>query len=312
MLFLSARGGFIDHGKVARGIPTTIAVRFYRARRSVTPSMPELPEVETTRRGIAATLEGAVLTGAIVRHAAFRWPVPADLDQLVAGRRLVQIGRRAKYLLLDLGAGNLILHLGMSGSLRVLAPGVPVEKHDHIDLLLDTPAGPRVLRFRDPRRFGCLLWQPGEAFLHPLLADLGPEPLTTDFTPDYLARRLKDRSVAIKLALMDNHVVVGVGNIYANEALFRAGARPDRPAGSLRKAELAALVASVKQTLAEAIEAGGSSLRDFLHADGKPGYFQQQYNVYGRDGESCHQCGGLISLSRLGQRATFWCGRCQK
>jgi formamidopyrimidine-DNA glycosylase len=274
--------------------------------------MPELPEVETTRRGIATELAGATLRGAIVRNGAFRWPVPPGLNDLVAGRPLIAIARRAKYLLLDIGSGNLILHLGMSGSLRVLMPATPPENHDHIDLLLDCAQGPRILRFRDPRRFGCLLWQPGEAAAHPLLSRLGPEPLTDAFDADYLAKTLSGRQAAIKQALMDNHVVVGVGNIYANEALFRARLRPDRPAGSLGKAACARLTAVVKETLNEAIAAGGSTLRDFLHADGKPGYFQQQYAVYGRAGKACHHCGGLICVSKLGQRATFWCAHCQK
>lgn len=274
--------------------------------------MPELPEVETTRRGIAQAVDTATFTGAIVRNGSLRWPVPPDLDDLVRGRRIQAIVRRAKYLVFDLGSGGLILHLGMSGSLRVVAPDRPAEKHDHIDLLTDGPAGPQALRYRDPRRFGCLLWQPGDAALHPLLASLGPEPLGDGFDAAYLHGALAGRQVAIKLALMDNHVVVGVGNIYANEALFRAGIRPDRPANALSRRDCARLVEVVRQTLADAIAAGGSTLRDFLHADGQPGYFQQQYAVYGRADEPCHACGSLVRQMRQGQRSTFWCPHCQR
>ncbi|QDQ26435.1 bifunctional DNA-formamidopyrimidine glycosylase/DNA-(apurinic or apyrimidinic site) lyase [Chitinimonas arctica] len=272
--------------------------------------MPELPEVETTRRGIEAAIGGVELSGAVVRDGRLRWPVPPALNELVAGRRIAGIRRRAKYLLFDLEYGHLILHLGMSGSLRVLAADVPPAKHDHIDLLIDLPE-PRVLRYRDPRRFGAVLWQPGEAFAHPLLANLGPEPLEADFSAKYLKAALEGKQVAIKLALMDNHIVVGVGNIYANEALFRAGIRPDRPAGKLSLADCERLVRVVVETLTEAIAAGGSTLRDFVDSEGRPGYFQQGYFVYGREEQPCLRCGSPVRHARLGQRATFWCVDCQ-
>ncbi|HEY9101341.1 bifunctional DNA-formamidopyrimidine glycosylase/DNA-(apurinic or apyrimidinic site) lyase [Chitinimonas sp.] len=273
--------------------------------------MPELPEVETTRRGIAAAIEGGRFEGAVVRDARLRWPVPPELDALVAGRPLLRIWRRAKYLLFDLGHGHLILHLGMSGSLRVVDADTPPGKHDHVDLLLAGGERPRALRYRDPRRFGALLWQPGELQGHPLLARLGPEPLEEGFTAAYLKAALGRKRVAIKLALMDNHIVVGVGNIYANEALFRAGIKPTRPAEKLSRADCERLVQTVKETLLEAIAAGGSTLRDFVDSEGKPGYFQQRYFVYGREAEPCLRCGEEIRQTRLGQRATFWCPHCQ-
>lgn len=273
--------------------------------------MPELPEVETTRRGIEAAIEGARFRGAIVRDGRLRWPVPPTLDALVAGRPLLRIWRRAKYLLFDLGHGHLILHLGMSGSLRVVDAATPPGKHDHVDLLLEGDEPARALRYRDPRRFGALLWQPGELQGHALLAQLGPEPLEGEFTPAYMKAKLAKKSVAIKLALMDNHIVVGVGNIYANEALFRAGIKPTRPADKLSRADCERLVLTIKETLTEAIAAGGSTLRDFVDSEGKPGYFQQRYFVYGREAEPCLRCGEQIRQTRLGQRATFWCPHCQ-
>lgn len=273
--------------------------------------MPELPEVETTRRGIEAALCGQTLSGAVLRNARLRWPVPPELSDIVAGRQVLRVWRRAKYLLFDLGAGHLIVHLGMSGSLRVVAADLPPAKHDHIDLLFAGPDGPRALRYRDPRRFGALLWQPGELFCHPLLQSLGPEPLEDTFTPAYLQQALVGKRVAIKLAMMDNHIVVGVGNIYANEALFRAGIAPSRAAGDLRPAEYARLHAAIRSTLAEAIEAGGSTLRDFVDSEGKPGYFQQRYFVYDRAEQPCFKCGSPIRQMRQGQRSTWWCPNCQ-
>ncbi|WP_374350394.1 bifunctional DNA-formamidopyrimidine glycosylase/DNA-(apurinic or apyrimidinic site) lyase [Chitinimonas sp.] len=273
--------------------------------------MPELPEVETTRKGIAPIVGGAVLREVVVRNAQFRWPVPANLAELVCGRRIESVSRRAKYLLLNADAGSVIIHLGMSGSLRFVEPATPAEKHDHIDLLFEAGQQHKVLRFRDPRRFGCLLWQPAPVEAHPLLADLGPEPLSDAFSAESLQQALSGRSAAIKLAIMDSRVVVGVGNIYASEALFRARILPGRPAGSLGRDECARLCEAIRQTLRDAIVAGGSTLRDFHQADGAPGYFQQQYNVYGRDQAPCHQCGSLIACTRHGQRSTFWCPYCQ-
>ncbi len=273
--------------------------------------MPELPEVETTRRGVEGGVTGRVLLGAVVRNGQLRWPVPPKLSEIVAGQTVHAVSRRAKYLLFDLGTGHLILHLGMSGSLRLVAADVPPEKHDHIDLLIQGEQTPRVLRYRDPRRFGALLWQVGDVFAHPLLAPLGPEPLGDEFNATYLLDRLKGRAAAIKLLLMDNHIVVGVGNIYASESLFRAAVNPMRAGCDLSRTDCARLVEVVRETLSEAIVAGGSSLRDFVDTAGRPGYFQQQYFVYGRTDQPCHRCGSLIRQCKQGQRTTFWCPYCQ-
>jgi len=273
--------------------------------------MPELPEVETTRRGVENSVTGQRLAGAVVRNGRLRWPVPSDLDALLKGQVVQRVWRRAKYLIFETQTGSLIVHLGMSGSLRVVSADFPVEKHDHVDLLIESGAALRALRFRDPRRFGAMLWQPAGAGTHPLLAHLGPEPLEDDFTGAYLHAELKKRSTAIKLLLMDNRIVVGVGNIYANEALFRAGIHPAMPGDKLRRAVCDRLVVIVKETLAEAIAAGGSTLRDFVDAAGKPGYFQQNYFVYDRSDQPCFKCGTPIRTTRQGQRSTFWCPHCQ-
>lgn len=270
--------------------------------------MPELPEVETTLRGIAPHLQGAQVKDVVVRHAQLRWPIPAALPFLLRGRVVLDLQRRAKYLLLAFEHGTLILHLGMSGSLRILPHGTPPEKHDHFDLVLNNG---KLMRLRDPRRFGAVLWHAGTIAEHPLLATLGPEPLGDAFDANYLYRATRSRSVAIKLALMDNHLVVGVGNIYANEALFRAGIRPQRSAKRLSHARCAVLVQTVQEVLRAAIEKGGSSLRDFIHSDGSSGYFQQQYFVYGRAGEPCRRCATPIRRIVQGQRASFYCPRCQ-
>lgn len=270
--------------------------------------MPELPEVETTRRGVAPYLEGATLRGAVVRQGRLRWPVPPELDALVAGQRVTRVWRRAKYLLIECAHGALIVHLGMSGSLRLVGDDTPPERHDHVDLLLD---GGRRLRLRDPRRFGALLWQPGPAEAHPLLAALGPEPLSDAFDGEALYAATRRRGSAIKLVIMDNHVVVGVGNIYANEALFLAGIHPARAANALTRDDCLRLAAAIRDVLARAIVAGGSTLRDFVDSAGKPGYFQQSYKVYGRAGERCDDCGDLIAQLRQGQRSSFYCPHCQ-
>ena len=275
--------------------------------------MPELPEVETTRRGIAPYLIGRRVLGVTLRRADLRWPIPAAISELLPGQRIEAVERRAKYLLLHTQAGSALLHLGMSGVLRVLPPDAPVGKHDHVDITLERSAtqADRILRFTDPRRFGCLLWQaPGE--IHPLLANLGPEPLTDAFDGDLLWHLSRSRKAAVKLFLMDNAVVVGVGNIYASEALFAAGIDPRRPAGSISRARYARLAAEVKRILAWAIERGGTTLRDFLDPDGAPGYFFRELNVYGRTGEACHVCGTAIRQVTLGQRSTFWCPHCQR
>lgn len=268
--------------------------------------MPELPEVEVTRRGIAAPLQGRTLHRVVVRNAALRWPVPDCLHTL-AGQTLLAVDRRAKYLLLRFAHGTLIMHLGMSGSLRVLERPPEPGKHDHLDLCFDGA----VLRLRDPRRFGAVLWHDGPDDTHPLLAHLGPEPLSTQFNGTYLKAALIARRVAIKQAIMDATVVVGVGNIYASESLFRAGIRPSQPAGRLSAARCTRLVTAIKDTLQEALRAGGSTLRDFAQADGEPGYFQQQYFAYGRAGQPCRICGATVRVLRMAQRSTFWCPDCQ-
>ena len=275
--------------------------------------MPELPEVETTRRGIAPYLVGRRVTGVILRRPDLRWPIPPEIGELLPGQRIDAVERRAKYLLLRTEAGSALLHLGMSGVLRVLPPDAPVGKHDHVDIALERTIAqaPRILRFTDPRRFGCLLWQaPGE--IHELLARLGPEPLTDAFDGDLLWHLSRGRTAAVKLFLMDGAVVVGVGNIYASEALFAAGIDPRRAAGSVSRARYARLAREVKRILAWAIERGGTTLRDFLHPDGAPGYFFGELNVYGRTGEPCHVCSTPIRQVVLGQRSTFWCPHCQR
>ncbi len=270
--------------------------------------MPELPEVEITRRGIAPQIVGHTLTSVVARTPALRYPLPTGLAQLLTGKTLRAIARRGKYLLFDFGDGHVLLHLGMSGSLRIVAASTEVEKHDHVDLVF----GATVLRLRDPRRFGALLWLSGDPQIHPLIASLGVEPLSDAFSAKLLHKRLAGRSVAIKQALMDSHIVVGVGNIYASESLFRAAIDPRTPAGKVSLKRLERMVPAIRATLQAAIDAGGSSLRDFIHSDGSSGYFQQQYAVYGRTGEPCHVCGKPIRLVRQGGRASFYCPRCQR
>ncbi|GAB3346117.1 bifunctional DNA-formamidopyrimidine glycosylase/DNA-(apurinic or apyrimidinic site) lyase [Lysobacter tyrosinilyticus] len=270
--------------------------------------MPELPEVETTRRGLAPHLEGRTVTGVTLRRPDLRWPIPDEIRDLLPGQRIAAVRRRAKYLLLDTAAGSALLHLGMSGSLRVLPPTTPVKAHDHVDLALDSR---RVLRFTDPRRFGSLLWQPpGE--IHELLQDLGPEPLSEEFDGDYLFELSRRRKAPVKTFLMDQRVVVGVGNIYAAEALFEAGISPLRAAGKVSRERYALLAQAVKRILTYAIERGGTTLRDFISPDGEPGYFELELSAYGRGGEPCPRCGRALKQGVIGQRATVWCGHCQK
>jgi formamidopyrimidine-DNA glycosylase len=270
--------------------------------------MPELPEVETTCRGIRPLVAGRALTRMVVRNARLRVPVPDDLPARIAGQVLVAVERRAKYLLLRFGEGSVIVHLGMSGSLRVVEGEATPGAHDHVDFVF----AERVLRLRDPRRFGMVVWQPGEAARHPLLARLGPEPLDEGFDAACLLRATRGLRAPIKHVLMDSRRVVGVGNIYASESLFRARIHPLEAAGRLGPQRCARLVAAVRQTLAAAIEAGGSTLRDFVGGDGRPGYFQQQYFVYGRDGDACRVCGTSVRRIVSAQRATFFCPRCQR
>lgn len=274
--------------------------------------MPELPEVEVTRQGIAPVLLGRKASGARARVPALRYPLPADLDQRLAGRELLAIRRRGKYLLLDFGAGHLLIHLGMSGSLRLVSARQAPEKHDHLDLLFGRGREALVLRLRDPRRFGAVLWLEGVPEVHPLLAVLGMEPLDEAFTPPWLFEATRGIKAAIKTALMDSHRLVGVGNIYASESLFRARIDPRTPAGKVSLARCGRLVPAIKATLSEAIAAGGSSLRDFVNSDGTSGYFQLQTFVYGREGQACRHCGGVIRMIRQGQRATYYCPRCQR
>lgn len=271
--------------------------------------MPELPEVETTRRGLAPHVEGRRITGVVLRRPDLRWPIPDEIRERLPGQRIAAVRRRAKYLLLDTEAGDsALLHLGMSGMLRVLPGDTAVGTHDHVDLALDSG---RVLRFTDPRRFGSLLWQPAGTE-HELLRSLGPEPLSGDFDGDWLFARSRGRSAPVKTFLMDQKIVVGVGNIYAAESLFRAGISPQRAAGKVSRERYAALAGAVRDILAHAITRGGTTLRDFLAPDGAPGYFEQELAVYGRGGEACPACGTRLREASIGQRASVWCPRCQR
>lgn len=270
--------------------------------------MPELPEVETTRRGLAPHLVGRTVIALDVRQPRLRWPIPDALCASLPGQRIDAVDRRAKYLLVHTEVGSAVLHLGMSGSLRVLPATTPIGLHDHVDWRLDSGV---VLRYTDPRRFGSQLWQPhGE--IHPLLAGLGPEPLSDEFDGDHLWLRSRGRSAAVKVLLMDQAIVVGVGNIYAAEALFAAGIHPKRAAGSVSRARYARLAAEVKHVLTYAITRGGTTLRDFISPDGVPGYFEQELFVYGRAGQPCKACSAPIRVITLGQRSTFYCPRCQR
>jgi formamidopyrimidine-DNA glycosylase len=315
--------------------------------------MPELPEVEVICRSLAAHLTGLTVSDVVIRNAGLRWPIPKNLPKLLRGKAILALRRRAKYLLVEFEHGTLILHLGMSGSLRILPANTPPEKHDHFDLLLGNGT---LLRLRDPRRFGAVLWHTGEVHAHPLLAALGPEPLGSEtcqplppcrgeagmgveqhntgvstpsltlplqgggknsanglfkFDARYLYEATRGRTVSIKQCIMNNRIVVGVGNIYANEALFRAGIKPQLAAGKLSLPRCKKLVEEIRATLTEAIGKGGSTLRDFVDTSGQPGYFQQHYWVYGRGGEPCRRCGSLIKQIRQGQRSSFYCGHCQ-
>jgi formamidopyrimidine-DNA glycosylase len=271
--------------------------------------VPELPEVETTRRGIRGAMRKHRVTGLVLREPRLRWPVDPALVRELPGQQVLEVRRRAKYLLIELERGTLIVHLGMSGSLRVLPPATPLLTHDHYDLLLDSG---RCLRFNDPRRFGSLLWVTGDPAEHPLLAGLGPEPLEPGFDADYVAVRARGRKVAIKQFLMDQRVVVGVGNIYASEALFRAGINPRRAAGRVTRPQFERLVQAVQAVLGEAIRQGGTTLRDYVNAEGTPGYFRRKLSVYERAGEPCRLCHAAIRQVVQGQRSTYFCPRCQK
>ena len=271
--------------------------------------MPELPEVETTRRGIASHITRHRITDVIVRQRQLRWPIPANLRKTLTGQTISSVERRGKYLLLRMQAGTLLIHLGMSGSLRILPATVAAEKHDHVDIVFDNH---NALRLRDPRRFGAILWTGRDPLQHKLLKDLGVEPLSEEFTAELLFRVSRNRRLAIKQFIMDSHIVVGVGNIYANEALFLAGIRPTVAAKRISLQRMQKLITAIKQVLKNAIDSGGTTLRDFTSGDGRPGYFRQQLNVYGRAGQPCKQCAMPIKLIRQGQRASYYCCHCQR
>jgi formamidopyrimidine-DNA glycosylase len=271
--------------------------------------MPELPEVETTRRGLSPHIIGQRIDGVVVRDRRLRWPVASGIEEQLIGHIIRATARRGKYLLLDCEVGWLLLHLGMSGSLRLVTHDVPAKKHDHVDILLSNGAA---IRFTDPRRFGAMIWAGSTPETHPLLAGLGLEPLGDDLSGQWLYGATRGAKVAIKLWLMDAKRITGIGNIYANEALFRAGIRPTSPAGGISLKRLERLAVAIQETLLRAIEAGGSTLRDFVDASGNPGYFQQEYFVYGRAGENCHACHHNIKLIRQSGRATFYCSNCQR
>lgn len=268
--------------------------------------MPELPEVETTKRGIAPHIEGKRINDCIIRQRQFRWPIPDDLEKNIIGHRFGKLRRRGKYLIAPIHDGALIIHLGMSGSLRIVDANTAPRKHDHVDWVIDK----RALRFHDPRRFGAVLWS-NEPEQHPLLSSLGPEPLSEAFHADYLFAATRKRKVTIKNLIMDSHIVVGVGNIYASESLFLSGIRPGRAAMRLTRVEAEQLTLNIKQVLEHSIQQGGTTLRDFVREDGQPGYFAQSLNVYGRAGESCSHCGSTIKQKTIGQRSSFYCPECQ-
>lgn len=269
--------------------------------------MPELPEVETTRKGIEPHLVNNTIEEIRVHNGSLRWPVPSTVNAL-KGSVVSSVKRRGKYLLINVPAGTAIVHLGMSGSLRICDPKEERRKHDHIELLIDSG---KCLRFHDPRRFGCFLWQANGEPMHSLLAKLGPEPLSDDFNAELLFKATRKRQVAIKNLIMNSEVVVGVGNIYASESLFMAGIRPGRAAKRITKKESLKLVETIKLVLQRSITQGGTTLRDFINSDGNPGYFAQSLQVYGREGEPCRECEEPISQKVLGQRSTFYCSKCQ-
>ena len=270
--------------------------------------MPELPEVETTRLGIMPHVIGRTVVSVLVHEPRLRWPVAPELAQMLTGQTISDLSRRGKYLLFETHAGRLMIHLGMSGSLRVVRSGTELRKHDHLELAIDTGM---TLRLHDPRRFGSVFWLPGESG-HELIDTLGPEPLTEAFNADYLFELSRRRRVPVKSFIMNSRVVVGVGNIYANEALFMSGIRPSRLAGSIAKTRYERLVENIKAVLSRAITSGGTTLRDFVREDGSPGYFKLELLVYGRAGEACLTCDRKLTESRLGNRSTVYCTRCQR
>ena len=271
--------------------------------------MPELPEVETTRLGLAPLLRSQTITAVRVRQPRLRWPIPPNLSESLCGQTVHDVARRAKYLLLKLDSGALIVHLGMSGSLRVVPRSAPLKRHDHVDWFLSDG---NCLRLHDPRRFGAVLWTSDDAAAHPLLASLGPEPLEDSFDGSWLYHCARGRRTPVKSLIMNPRIVVGVGNIYANEALFCAGIRPTRKSGAISLRRYHRLAAAIKRILAAAIELGGTTLRDFVNSSGNPGYFRQRLYVYGRRGEPCPRCEAALTQLRVGQRSTVFCPHCQR
>lgn len=271
--------------------------------------MPELPEVETTRRGIEPYIKNKHITAIILRETRMRWPVPESLPELLKGQRLVHIDRRGKYLIFIFNQGALILHLGMSGSLRIVKPNTPPRKHDHVDLVF---ANEQVLRFHDPRRFGSLHWTEQHPQQHPLLAVIGIEPLSADLSGDFLHEKSRKRKVAVKNFIMNSRILAGVGNIYANEALFLARIHPNKPAGRISLNQYKQLAKAIKQILRAAIRQGGTTLRDFVREDGTRGYFRQKLRVYERPNLPCRRCTTLIKTLLIGQRSSYFCPLCQK
>lgn len=271
--------------------------------------MPELPEVETTCKGISVHLINKTIRKVIIRQPKLRWPIPAKIKKILVDQKIHSVERRAKYILIKTKTGTLMIHLGMSGSLHIVKANETYGKHDHFELVLKNQT---CLRLHDPRRFGSVLWTEKPVLEHKLLCKLGPEPLSSEFTAEYLYGQSRKRKVNIKQFIMNGNIVVGVGNIYASEALFLSGIHPRRSAGSISLRRYTALVDSIKKVLAAAIKQGGTTLKDFTQADGKPGYFQQQLHVYARKGEPCFNCNKPLSHCVLGQRATYYCTQCQK
>lgn len=271
--------------------------------------MPELPEVETTLRGIGPHIKNQRVSRVIIRQAKLRWPIPADLGQLIEQANLHTLSRRAKYLLLHFDTGTLLIHLGMSGSLRIIDNNTPVAKHDHFDIFFAHNKG---IRLTDPRRFGAVLWLGNDPASHPLLSKLGPEPLGTDLTAEYLYQKAQGKKVSIKQFLMNQNVVTGIGNIYCTEVLYYAGISPVRAAGNISLKRYQILVQKIQETLSRAIEQGGTTLRDFVDSDGKPGYFKQELSAYGRSGLPCNQCQHTLTEIKQANRTTVYCSKCQK
>jgi formamidopyrimidine-DNA glycosylase len=271
--------------------------------------MPELPEVETILRSLPKSLYQQTIQNVVVRQPKLRWPIPSTLATQLIGTKIVQCGRRGKYLLMQTATGTVIVHFGMSGRIQLLSSMVPFDRHDHLDIVFD---GGLCLRFRDPRRFGCVLWTKDDPLQHPLLKNLGPEPMSEDFTSGYLYHQAKKRKQAVKLFIMNSHIVVGVGNIYANEALFKAGIQPNQKTNQLTHADCLRLVQAIQSVLEGAISQGGSSLRDFKDSTGALGHFTQSMKVYGRGSLPCLQCEQPLLEIRLGQRTTVYCSRCQQ